>query len=109
MSLFQCDKCGCMENTALTNAGHSQLKYLYQDETEFLADCRKRLGLEPDAPLGNYCSACTPIWYTESGDLGIGSNPNPQPEEGLWHGKFERIFYPLGSMRTNREGNLVPK
>ena len=39
--------------------------------------------LDPD---GRYCSEC----FT-----------------GEWHGKFPKEIFPLGSMRTDREGNLM--
>jgi hypothetical protein len=39
-------------------------------------------------PNGKYCSACY---------------------EGKWHGIFPQEFYPLGSMVTDRDGNLVQK
>ena len=112
MSLFQCAKCGCCENTALTNAGNAYFNNHRLEsegvERPALATYRVVLGLPPGAEFGAYCSACTPFWYTEKGNFGIGPNPTPEPGEGLWHGKFERKFYPLGSMKTNREGNLMP-
>ena len=43
------------------------------------------LGLDPN---GKYCSLC----YT-----------------GKWHGKFPQEFYPLGTMATDRNGNLRRK
>jgi len=109
MSLFQCDKCGCCENTSLTNTGHYELSILFRKEAVMLSDCRTRLGLPADAELGRYCSACTPLWFTPEGDFGFGINPNPEPGKGLWHGKFPQKFYPLGSMVTDRDGNLKPK
>jgi hypothetical protein len=110
MSLFQCSKCGCLENTALTHGSHHT--YLYNSElkedptNEALLSYKKILGLKPGEEFQDTCSACCPVWYTENGDYGVGPNPNPKPEEGLWHGEFERIFLPKGKFRTNRVGNL---
>ena len=39
-------------------------------------------GLDPN---GKYCSKCY---------------------EGKWHGEFPQVFYPLGTMETDHEGNL---
>lgn len=77
MSLYQCDKCGGRENTALSDGGY--LAHLLWPE-----ELVER-GLDPE---GEYCSLC----YS-----------------GKWHGKFPQEFYPLGSMETNRDGNLSPK
>ena len=77
MSIFQCDQCGCAENTALSDGGYlgGRLE----------PEAAKGRGLEPK---GHYCSFC---W------------------SGTWHGKFERKFYPLGTMETDRQGNLKAK
>lgn len=45
-------------------------------------DGLREKGLNPD---GVYCSEC----YT-----------------GKWHGRFPKEFYPMGTMMTDREGNL---
>ena len=68
MSLFQCAKCGCKENTALTMGYRGGI-------------FEPREGFDPQS---HYCSAC---W------------------EGEWHGEFPRVFYPLGTMRTDRDGS----
>jgi hypothetical protein len=73
MSIFQCTKCGCAENTALSFGYHGGI---------FDPQEAKNKGLDPD---GRYCSVC---W------------------DGEWHGKFPRKFYPLGTMQTDRYGNL---
>jgi hypothetical protein len=46
------------------------------------------------------CSACGPTHFIDG-----------KPIEGIgkWHGKFERVFHPKGTMEMNRQGNLVPK
>ncbi len=77
MSVFQCTKCGCAENTALSDGGYFGGRLSPQEAIT--------KGL---LPSGNYCSFC---WG------------------GMWHGKFERKFYPLGTMQTDRYGNLQPK
>lgn len=84
MSIFQCDDCGCAENTALG-----------------WYHCRNSPDLTPKEKLGKkLCSACGPTQY-----------PNGEPIEdmGKWHGKFERTYYPKGSMETDRYGNLKKK
>ena len=110
MSLFQCSKCGCKENTACSNMSRAHFNnHLYTDAraTVALASYRQILGLQPGAPFGSYCSACSPMWF-KNGELGAGPNPNPKPGEGLWHDRFPQVFFTLDSMTTNPEGNLVP-
>jgi len=105
MSLFQCSKCGCIENTALTT-GYWHLRFLEYERNhecteKVLAEVKEyqeKLGLTPDQPLGLYCCVCTPI----EGDKLNG-------EMGVWHNVFPRNFYPLGSMVTDREGNIKSK
>lgn len=62
MSLYQCPKCGCRENTA----------------TGYYWEAK----INKDVPL---CSAC---------------------HSGEWHSKFKRVFYPIGILVTNKQGNL---
>jgi hypothetical protein len=76
MSIFQCDSCGCAENTALSRGVFGP-----RFQPEKAADNKLD-------PKGRYCSSC---W------------------DGVWHGKFERRFYPMGSMVTDHEGNLKPR
>lgn len=84
MSLFQCDVCGCCENTALACQGF-----------QFLSDCfdwsyaPKREGLK-------LCSACGPVSYKTDG----------LTEYGKWHNEFDRVFLPKGEFHTNNRGNL---
>lgn len=66
MSLFQCDKCGVIENTSLTwyhGRGQGMLAL---------------------------CSAC-------------------HPEICKWHERFPRRLFPIGTMETDREGNIREK
>lgn len=82
MSIFQCDSCGCAENTALG-------WYHYRNDPD----------LTPKEYLGKkLCSACGPTQYP-SGD----SNEMT----GKWHGKFTRTFFPHGECYTNSEGSLA--
>ena len=85
MSLFQCEVCGCSENTALSCQGVG----------EYMAKYFKWDGME-DRKGKKLCSACAPAFY-ESG----------KPSElGVWHGQFKRVFLPLGMFKTNGVGNL---
>lgn len=68
MSLFQCEQCGCVENTALCG-------YWSRSFDDNNPDNKK------------LCSVC---------DTNI----------NLWHGKFERVFLPIGKFITNYVGNL---
>ena len=83
MSLFQCENCGCCENTAL--APHT--KYLAE-----LYDWDGKVdlcGLE-------LCSACGPSKFSDG----------EKTEYGKWHGVFPQTFLPKGMFKTNRVGNL---
>lgn len=84
MSLFQCEVCGCCENTALSCQGF-----------KLLADCFD-WSYAPERKGLRICSACGPVKYT-----------NGKPTEyGDWHGQFGRYFLPMGQFKTNRAGNL---
>lgn len=84
MSLYQCEYCGCMENTAL-GCYHSR-----RNTKLFNWD-----GMEDRAGMA-LCSACGPLKFSS------GSNT----DFGKWHGKFDRIYLPKGQFRTNSKGNL---
>jgi len=58
MSLFQCDSCGCLENTALTGAYWCSI--FLEEHPAVLKSYREVLGLLDDVPYGSYCSACDP-------------------------------------------------
>lgn len=111
MSLFQCSKCGCIENTACTS-GYHMMWQMDKRDVEAAASYRKVLGLAEDDMFGNYCSACSPIWFTPEGGYGIGPGPVGQGNGlmgdvyGVWHGKFKRTFLPKGKFHTNGDGNL---
>lgn len=85
MSLFQCQRCGCCENTALSMQGFEPMTK-YFDWT----------GIEDREGL-LLCSACGPTRYRKG----------TPTEYGVWHGRFERTFLPLGMFHTNRVGNLA--
>lgn len=80
MSIYQCEECGCAENTALG-------WYWYTPHDD------------PKYNNRHLCSACGPEKFSDG---------SRNEDCGKWHGIFERTFYPKGSMITNREGNLVP-
>lgn len=85
MSLFQCETCGCCENTALASQGFKSMEeYFSWDGIE---DRKGKLS----------CSACGPSKYEDG-----------EPSEyGVWHGEFERVYLPKGMFKTNRVGNLA--
>ena len=83
MSLFQCENCGCVENTALSNQGAQ------------FTDGYDWSGIEH--LKGKYlCSVCGPKFY-DSGKRTI---------FGEWHNRFKRVFLPIGMFQTNSCGNL---
>lgn len=79
MSLYQCERCGCVENTACGFYWESNL------------DCWAE-----DYKGKHLCSACGPRENKLGG----------QTRYGKWHEKFERIFLPVGMFRTASDGNL---
>lgn len=85
MSLFQCQHCGCAENTALAGQGCSGYSEEFYDWS----------GIE-DRKGKKLCSACAPTKYA-------GGTPT---RFGSWHGQFPRYFLELGTFKTNKEGNL---
>ena len=85
MSLYQCEKCGCCENTS---CGHYH--------------CRNFKDMWDEKYLGKaLCSACAPTHF-KSGEKNRDMN-------GKWHGKFERTFLPMNMFYTNDDGNLAHK
>lgn len=82
MSLFQCENCGCMENTACG---------WYW--------CRNSKRLTPAEHLGKpLCSVCAPQQYADGSDN--------EDMNGKWHGRFDRKFFEKGMYVTNKKGNL---
>lgn len=85
MSLFQCEACGCCENTALSCQGFHWMAELFD------------WSYAPEREGKKLCSACGPAHY-KSG----------KPSEwGSWHGEFDRVFLPLGMFKTNQRGDLA--
>ncbi len=84
MSLFQCENCGCCENTALSSQGFRVLADIY-DWTRI--EDRKGMLL---------CSACGPERFCDG-----------EPTlHGTWHKEFDRVFLNKGQFKTNKDGNL---
>lgn len=86
MSLFQCEICGCVENTALAGQGIP----------EAIHDCFDWTGIE-DRKGKKLCSEHAPTNY---------ANNEGKTEFGKWHGQFKRTFLPMGKFRTASNGNL---
>ena len=86
MSLFQCENCGCVENTALSCQGIGK----------FAAKWFNWNGIE-DRKGKKLCSECAPPKHNDGTDSGLGK----------WHGEFPQIFLPMGMFKTNKEGNLA--
>jgi hypothetical protein len=84
MSLYQCEHCGCVENTALAMQPKTPTEWF--DWT----------GIEDRKDL-HLCSACMPTRYSDGTLASKG---------GSWHGQFDRVFLPKGMFKTNRRGNL---
>lgn len=88
MSLFQCDNCGCVENTALAWQGFSNG---WEEEFDWT-------GLE-HLEGKQLCSACGPSKFIDGDDSG----------KGKWHGEFSRVYLVKGDWFTNEKGNLEHK
>ncbi len=87
MSLFQCEECGCIDNTALSSQGF-KYSHPYFDWTG-IEDRRGKM----------LCCACGPTLYSD----GVVS------KYGVWHGNHERVFFEKGKYFTNKEGNVEHK
>jgi len=87
MSLFQCQNCGCCENTACASQGFV-----------VMADCFDWAGMEEKRGMA-LCSACGPTRYADG----------KPTRYGKWHEKFARAFLPKGMFKTARNGNLEHK
>lgn len=87
MSLFQCENCGCCENTALSFQGFRGIESSF-DWTGIEHLRGKKI-----------CSACGPSKYRDG----------TPAETGVWHGQFDRVFLPMGMFTTNKVGNLAHK
>jgi len=85
MSLFQCQHCGCCENTALAWQGFRRFG---TDDFDW-SGIESRRGME-------LCSACGPARFIDGGSTDFGK----------WHDQFDRVYLPMGKFRTARNGNL---
>lgn len=90
MSLFQCENCGCVENTALSSQGHAGIFAEFFDWSKI-----------PHLEGKRVCSACGPTHYKDGSPSAYGG--------GRWHEKFDRVYLPKGMFITNRVGNLEHK
>lgn len=84
MSLFQCEVCGCMDNTALSSVCTSQLPEVFD-----WSGVEDRMGKE-------LCSACAPKYHADGKKSGLGA----------WHGEFDRVYLPMDQFFTNKCGDL---
>jgi hypothetical protein len=87
MSLFQCENCGCAENTALSFQGFKVMAHCFDWTGKEHLNGKK------------VCSACGPEKDKHGGDT----------ECGKWHNQFKRTFLPIGMFKTNGVGNLEHK
>jgi len=85
MSLFQCEVCGCVENTAMACQGIKGFAERFFDWEGF-EDRKGKL----------LCSVCGP---TKNAD-------GKSNSFGKWHSAFKRRFLPKGMFKTNKVGNL---
>lgn len=100
MSLFQCDKCGVVENTALSDGARMFLWDGDSDVSEKVDESWKAM-VGMDWRGKQFCSVCSPVWFTADGNFGVGPNPDAK-----WHGKFPQEFHPIGTKHTDRFGNI---
>ncbi|WOL24294.1 particle associated protein [Yersinia phage fHe-Yen8-01] len=85
MSLFQCNNCGCVENTACSNNGFRLMTEVFD------------WSYAPDRRWLALCSACGPVKYATG---------KPTDYAGQWHGRFPRVFLTPNRFRTASNGNL---
>ena len=88
MAIFQCENCGCCENTALSAQGFNGVFASYFDWS-----------YAPEREGMKLCSACGPTEYKDG----------MKSEYGKWHNVFPRVFLPKGQFITNGHGNLEHK
>ena len=93
MSIFQCQNCGCAENTACSNQKFHDWNKIYD-----WSYAPEREGLE-------LCRACGPTHF----DNGEAIKPDNWGDYGKWHDEFNRRYFPHGEMITNNAGNLEHK
>lgn len=86
MSLFQCEWCGCICNTAIDCP-----KYRFSIPGGRQV-AKKYIGI-------NLCSVDGPKYYLDGTPTGYGK----------WHGVFPRKFFKKGSLKKTSDGGLVYK
>ena len=98
MSLFQCDncdKCGCIENTAVSRGRREHFNNYMADANQLVADSyRPAMNMAAHEKFGNYCCVCSPFWFVD-GNLSV----VPNPEKPQWHNRFPRKFFRKGTLR----------
>ena len=87
MPCFVCEKCGCIENSALS-------MYWSKDWAEYEDSSLNGMAL---------CSECTPKKYASGEDTGYGE----------WHGKFEKEYFdpkvdPGNGLMNVHDGKVIP-
>lgn len=80
MALFQCQECGCVENSS-SGWYHAKGRGYTKDKEKD----KKEL-----------CSECGPTEYSDGTPTKLGQ----------WHNRFTKKIYPLGSLYTDGEGNV---
>jgi hypothetical protein len=87
MPLFQCQKCGCVDNSATGHYWRANRveKYDWTGLEEFKGKI--------------LCAVCGPRFYASGAPT----------EFGVWHKRFKRDFLPLGQFEENSEGGLTNK
>ncbi len=84
MSLFQCENCGVVENTALACQGFKDCADWFN--WDGIEDRRGKL----------LCSHCAPTIEANGRHSGYGK----------WHGMFKKVYLPKGMFKTASNGNL---
>lgn len=105
MSLFQCDRCGCVENSACSDG--YLMRFMF-DETDpaVVKSYREAVGLADGEEFGCYCCVCSPIQYTADERAYA---PFQEEHRNKWHNMFSRVFLPIGEWETDKVGNLRHK
>ena len=94
MSLFQCGRCGCVDNTVYGVSGEEYRSRFYD-----WTGIEDRLGKD-------LCCACAPTRYAKSKEQAKTMGGKPY---GQWHNQYDRNFLPMDMFYTNRVGNLAHK
>lgn len=81
MPLFVCDKCGCVENTALGRYWTKDWEDMWDEDNEGLA----------------LCSECAPTKFKDGT-----STSTEWCEYGKWHGKFPKVKWDGKTKVINR-------